>query len=98
MFGMDFLSFLMLFNVAVVVAAVMHYGMKYYVVPGTASFVSKVILAWVGAWIGGPIFGHWFGALSYNGIYFVPAVLGSVAMLVLFVDLWKTTAKVRKGA
>ncbi len=96
MIGMDFISFVILLVIAVAVSAGLHYGMKYYVVAGTASYVSKVVLAWIGAWLGSPVFGHWWPGLSYSEVYFVPAVLGSAALVVLMVDLCKTIASACK--
>lgn len=90
MTGMDFYSFLILLVIAVVVAGVAHYGVKYYVVGGTASFLSKVIVAWLGGWVGGPIFGYWCEAVSYQNVYIIPAILGSAAAVILCVDIAKT--------
>lgn len=90
MFGMDFIPFLILLVIAVVVAAIVHYGINYYVVPGVGSFCSKIVIGWVGAWLGSPVLGHWWEALSYSGVYIVPAILGSLALVVLAVDFAKT--------
>ena len=90
MIGMDFVSFLILLAISVVVSAALHFGVKFYVVPGGGSFLSKVILAWLGAWLGSPVFGHWWTGLNYGEVYIVPAILGSLAILVLAVDIVKT--------
>lgn len=90
MIGMDFTTFLILLVIAVVVAAVAHYAMGYYVVSGTGSFLSKVVIAWLGAWLGSPVLGHWFEAVSFGGVYLIPAILGSIAVVILAVDLAKT--------
>ena len=42
MIGMDFVSFLILFVIAVVIAAIAHYGMQYYVVSGFGSFLNPL--------------------------------------------------------
>ncbi len=34
MFGMDFISFLILFVISLVVSGILHYGLNYYVTPG----------------------------------------------------------------
>src|ERR1051326_2757731 len=52
MIGMDFVSFLILLVISVVVSGALHYWLEYYVTPGIWSFVSKVIVGWVGAWLG----------------------------------------------
>jgi hypothetical protein len=36
------------------------------------------------------VFGHWWEGLNYGQVYYVPAILGSLAILVLAVDLVKT--------
>ncbi len=90
MIGMNFVSFLILLVISVVVSFVLHYGLKYYVVPGCASFLSKVIIGWIGAWLGTPVFGHWWAGVAYRDIYIIPAILGSLALLVLMIDLTKS--------
>ena len=54
MVGMDFVSFVILLIISVVVSAALHYGAKYYVTPGVWSFGSKVVVGWIGAWLGSP--------------------------------------------
>jgi len=90
MIGMDFVSFLILFVIAVVIAAIAHYGMQYYVVSGFGSFLSKVVVAWIGAWLGSPVLGHWFSGVVYENVYIIPAILGAIGILVLAVDMAKT--------
>jgi hypothetical protein len=90
MIGMDFGSFIVLLIIAVVVAGIAHYGMSYYVVGGFGSFLSKVVVAWIGAWLGSPVFGHWFGSVMYGSVYIIPAILGAIATTVLAVDMAKT--------
>ena len=92
MIGMNFVSFLILLIISIVVSAILHYGCKLYVVSGTTSFLSKIILGWLGAWLGSPVFGHWWEGLRYEQVYIVPAILGSLALLTLAVDLVRTIA------
>jgi uncharacterized membrane protein YeaQ/YmgE (transglycosylase-associated protein family) len=87
---MDFVSFLILLVISAVVAAVLHFGLKYYVVPGLASYFSKIVIGWIGAWLGSPVFGHWWEGVNYQQVYFIPAILGSLALLLLVVDVVKT--------
>ncbi len=94
MIGMDFGSFLVLLVISLVVSAVLHYGFKFYVRGGTVSFLSKVIIGWIGAWLGSPVFGNWWAGLNYGQVYYVPAILGSLAMLVLVIDCVKTCGAV----
>ena len=93
MFGMDFGSFVILLAISGVVSASLHYGLKYHVTPGLASFGSKVVIGWLGAWLGSPVLGHWFAGLNYGHVYYIPAALGSLALLVLVVDTTKSWAK-----
>jgi len=90
MIGMDFVGFLILLIISIVVSVILHYGCRFYVIPGPTSLVSKIILGWLGAWLGSPVFGHWWEGLNYEQIYFVPAILGSFALLILAVDGVKT--------
>lgn len=87
---MDFIGFLILLVISVVVSAVLHFGLKYYVTPGIASFCSKIVVGYIGAWIGTPVLGQWWPGVAYGDIYLVPAILGSLALLVLVVDVAKT--------
>jgi uncharacterized membrane protein YeaQ/YmgE (transglycosylase-associated protein family) len=89
MMGMDFLSFLWLLIISVVVSVILHYGLRYYVIPGHWSFCSKIVVGWVGAWLGSPVVGHWFEPLRWQEVYFIPAIIGSLALIVLAVDLGK---------
>ncbi len=97
MIGMDLRSFLMLLLISVAVSAVLHYVFKFYVRAGTGSFLSKVIIGWIGAWLGSPVFGHWPEGLGYGAVYYVPAILGSFALLVLVVDIVKSTYGASEG-
>jgi uncharacterized membrane protein YeaQ/YmgE (transglycosylase-associated protein family) len=87
MIGMSFVSFLILLVISVAVSAILHFGFKFYIRPGYVSFISKVIFGWIGAWLGSPVFGSWFGGLVYEKIYIIPAILGSLALLIIMVDL-----------
>ena len=51
MIGMSFVSFLILLVISIVVSAVLHYVLKFYIRPGIVSFISKVIFGWIGACI-----------------------------------------------
>jgi len=90
MIGINFISFLILLVISIILSAVLHYGFKYYVRPGFNSFISKVIFGWIGAWLGSPVFGHWFPGVQYEEVYIIPAVLGSLANLIIMIDLVKS--------
>jgi uncharacterized membrane protein YeaQ/YmgE (transglycosylase-associated protein family) len=100
MIGMDFVSFLILLIISIVVSVILHYGLDYYVTPGHWSFCSKVAVGWIGAWLGSPVFGHWphrIPNLQYGEVYVVPAILGAVAILLVAVDLGKMASGAQKG-
>jgi uncharacterized membrane protein YeaQ/YmgE (transglycosylase-associated protein family) len=88
MIGMDFVSFLILLIISVVVSGVVHFALKMYVVAGWRSYVSKVCIGWVGAWIGSPVLGYWW--FHYEQVYIVPAILSCFAILIVAVDTVKT--------
>jgi uncharacterized membrane protein YeaQ/YmgE (transglycosylase-associated protein family) len=90
---MDFTSFLILLVISVAVSWILHFGLEYYVTPGLWSFASKVVVGWFGAWLGTPVFGRWFPGLNYNDVYFIPAILGACAILLVAVDLVKMANK-----
>jgi uncharacterized membrane protein YeaQ/YmgE (transglycosylase-associated protein family) len=90
MIGMTFISFLILLIISVVASAVLHYGFRYYVTPGHWSFCSKVAVGWVGAWLGSPVLGHWphkIPNLHYEDVWFIPAILGALGLLIVAVDV-----------
>ncbi|MFQ6016562.1 MAG: hypothetical protein ACE5KF_00040 [Kiloniellaceae bacterium] len=86
---MDFLSFLVLLVISVVVSGVLHFGFKYYATPGFWSFLSKCVVGWLGAWLGPQVLGNWWTGVAVGQVFIVPAVLGSAAMLVVVVDVAK---------
>lgn len=89
MIGMDFLSFLVLLIISIVVSAILHFGFKFYVTPGGWSFVSKIVVGWIGAWLGSPVLGHWWAGVMLGSVYIVPAILGSFALLIVAIDFMK---------
>jgi len=98
MIGMDFISFIILLIISIVVSGVLHFYFKFYIIPGWWSYASKVLIGWVGAWLGSPIFGYWWQGLNYNQVYIVPAILGSLASVIFVVDLIKTCSTIFKSA
>lgn len=91
MLGMSLLSFLILLAIAAVVSAVMHYGARYRFLDGIDAFFGKLALAWLGAWLGSPVFGHWLWKVE--NIYLVPAILGAGVPVVFVVLTEKTLLK-----
>ncbi len=81
--GIDFLSFLVLLGISVVIAAA-----KIVIsLAGTRrdplEVFADLTVAWLGGWLGSPVFGFWFPELRYQQIFIVPALLGAAAAVVL---------------
>ena len=77
MVGLCFISFLWLLIIAVVVSAVMYYAFNIRLATG---YWMQLITAWIGAWLGSPVFGHWFEQVKLTEIYIIPAILGAIAL------------------
>ena len=92
---MDFMSFLVLLIISIVVSGILHYGFKYYIVPGFWSYLSKLLIGYIGAWLGSPLFGKWWEGVKYEEVYIVPAILGCLFLIIFAVDLVKTTKGVK---
>ena len=92
---MDFIGFLILLAISIVVSLVLHFPLRYYVNPGWWSFGSKVVMGWIGAWLGTLVFGTWFPGVAYfpgaghDEVYIIPAILGSLALLIGAIDVFK---------
>jgi uncharacterized membrane protein YeaQ/YmgE (transglycosylase-associated protein family) len=95
---MDFWSFAILLVISLAVSWLLHFGLEYYVTPGPWSFASKVVVGWFGAWLGTPVFGKWFPGFNYNDVYYIPAILGAAAILLVAVDLMKMKNAGNSGA
>ncbi|HUI28934.1 MAG TPA: hypothetical protein VLX91_01865 [Candidatus Acidoferrales bacterium] len=90
MIGMDFVSFLVLLVISVIVSLILYYALKLRIRTGFASLLGTIVWGWIGAWLGSPIFGYWFPGWNYHDVYVVPAILGAFALVILMVDLVKT--------
>lgn len=90
MIGMQFGSFILLLIISVVVSLILHYGLKFYVTPGFESFLGKVVVGWIGGWLGSPVLGHWGPSVNTDQVFIIPAILGSLALLALAVDVVRT--------
>lgn len=92
MLGMSFLSFLVVTFIGAVVAVAYHDVFRYRFLEGSDARFGKLIAGWLGAWLGSPVFGHWFWKVE--NVYVVPAILGAVAAIHLSVLMWKGSARV----
>ena len=79
MLGMTFLSFLVLTVIGAVVAVVYHNVIRYRFLEGNDALFGKLIVGWLGAWLGSPVFGHWFWKIE--NVYVVPAILGAIKLI-----------------
>jgi uncharacterized membrane protein YeaQ/YmgE (transglycosylase-associated protein family) len=91
MFGMNFVSFLLLLVIGAVVALAYHNVFRYRFLEGNDALIGKFILGWFGAWLGSPVFGHWFWKIE--NVYLVPAILGAIAAMHLTAQAAKALAK-----
>lgn len=92
MLGMSLLPFVILTVIGVVVAVIYHNGIRYRFLEGNDALFGKMIVGWLGAWLGSPVFGHWSGKIE--NVYIVPAILGAIAAIQLTVLTCKALAKV----
>jgi len=91
MLGMSFLSFLVLSVIGAAVACMYHFALRYRFLEGTAALFGKLVVGWVGAWLGSPVLGHWFWKVE--NVYIVPAILGAIATIHLNYLAWTAFAK-----
>lgn len=77
--GMHFLSFLILLILSAFAAVVVHWGFRYRFSSGIDGFLGQWVIAWLGAWLGPEVLGHWFGPVMLWNIYIIPALLGAFA-------------------
>ena len=76
--GMPFPSFLVLLIISAIAAAIVHGGFRYRLFDGWEGFVGQWMVAWVGAWLGPAVLGHWFDGVMAGNIYVIPALLGGL--------------------
>jgi len=91
MLGMNLVSFVVLLVIAVVLAVVFHFVLRYRFLEGSDAFLGKMALGWVGGWLGSPVLGHWLWKIGC--VYVVPAILGAAVAILLSVLGWKAVAK-----
>lgn len=84
MTGMSFLACVALFIIAIVIAAIM-YALNIRIGKGVYGFAAEVAVGWVGGWLGW-IWGHWW--IIWWDVYVVPAILGSVATILILATLY----------
>lgn len=88
MIGMHFGAFLTLLILGVIAAAIMQFAIRYRALGLVDGFFAKWVFGWIGAWLGGPVLGHW--AFQIQHIYVIPGIVGAFAVSFLFVALAKS--------
>jgi uncharacterized membrane protein YeaQ/YmgE (transglycosylase-associated protein family) len=91
MLGMSFLSFLVLTIIGAVVAVAYHDIFRYRFLEGVDARFGKLIIGWLGAWLGSPVFGNW--SWKIENVYIIPAILGAVVAVHMTVLVWKARSK-----
>jgi uncharacterized membrane protein YeaQ/YmgE (transglycosylase-associated protein family) len=76
MVNIGFLTFVYLAVISIVVSLIL-IKVK---IPG--GYITKLILGYLGAWVGTPVFGKW-EFLTLNNISIIPAVIGAFAAILL---------------
>ncbi|GMT45374.1 MAG: hypothetical protein IEMM0006_1206 [bacterium] len=87
---MNFFGFIILLGIALLVSLILHYVVKYFVRKDLSSFFEELIIAWIGGWLGSSVLGYWPNGWAYDKVYFIPAFLGAIALVVLCVEVSKT--------
>ena len=59
MLGMSLLSFLVLALIGEIVSVAYHDIVRYRFLKGRDALFGKLIVGWIGAWLGSPVLGHW---------------------------------------
>lgn len=87
----QFISFLILLVISVIVSGIIHYGFKLTsrTVLDHWAFVTKIIVGYYGAWWGTAIYGQWWEGLNYQSVYYIPAILGAFSAVVFGVGFFK---------
>lgn len=77
--GMSFPSFLVVSILSAIAAAIVHWGFRYRLFEGWEGYLGQWMVAWVGAWLGPSVLGHWFESVMLWNIYVIPALVGGIA-------------------
>lgn len=91
MIGMSFVPFVVLLGIAAIVATIFQFALRYRFVSGLDAAYAKLAIAWFGAWMGAPVFGHWW--FMVGGVYVAPAFVGAITAVVLNGVFWKAMTK-----
>ncbi len=93
MIGMHFAAFLTLLVLSFIAALIVHYAIGYRFLGGFDGFLWKWVVGWIGAWLGSPVLGFWFGGFKIADVYIIPAILGGFIGAFLITAVCKAAAK-----
>jgi uncharacterized membrane protein YeaQ/YmgE (transglycosylase-associated protein family) len=96
MIDMNFLEFLALLILSLIAALVVHYAIHYPHSRSVDGFFLQWTVGWIFAWLGSPVFGHWFASLRTGNVYWIPALLGGFVGSFFAAVIWKTIAMPQK--
>ncbi|GBD94691.1 hypothetical protein BMS3Abin05_02303 [bacterium BMS3Abin05] len=88
---LPFLSWLWLTIIAVVISLIWWFALN---VKTAGGYWFELVIAWIGAWLGTPVFGNW--VWTPNHISIIPAVLGAIAAIFLIDGYTKIMAACHK--
>ena len=89
MLGMSLFSFLILTFIGAAVAVAYHLVIQYRFLDSNDALVGKLIIGWMGAWLGSPVLGHWLWKTENVFI----AILGAIIAIQMTVLTGKALAK-----
>jgi len=89
-----FIDFIVLLAISAVVGAILHFWLNYYVMPGLESYFGKLVVGYIGGWLSPWVLGKWFPAISVGNVDIISAAVGTLAILVLAVDIGGMSATV----
>ena len=87
MIGMTFVSFLSLLFIGAICAGFLYNMLKSGLMHHGEGYLIRLIVGWVGAWIGSPVLGHWGWMIPETTVYLGPAVLGALAAIYVVTEL-----------
>jgi len=88
-----FLSFLVLLLISVVASLLIQYVAKIEPIKGMRGLINNICIGFIGAWLGHPIFGHWFKPVRIWDVYIIPALLGSALFIYIFSTIMEFVLK-----
>jgi uncharacterized membrane protein YeaQ/YmgE (transglycosylase-associated protein family) len=96
--GMTFLSFLILLFISAFATIIVHSGIRYRFLNGADGFFGKWILAWIFAWLGPAVLGHWFGPVMLWNIYIISALVAAFCGAFVPTVVLRAATKVRRDS